>query len=423
MLTDVQIRKIKPREKAFKLTDSLGLHLYVPPTGRKVWRYKYRFDGKEKLLTIGEYPAISLSDARKVRDEARAEVKAKRDPADLRRRKHQEERLEAGRTFEIEAREWFEINKSQWAEKHAADVLRSLEKEAFPEFGSTPVKDITALKVLDMLRKVEKRGAVDTARRIRQRCSHVFQFCIAKGICESDPAAQVEKAMAPLKRGRQPAVTTLEGARDVIRKADQTPGHPVTKLANRLLALTALRPGTLITTPWSEFEDLDEDDPVWVIPAARMKLRLEHKNDERRDHLVPLSPQAVETIKALHSLTGRGPYVLPNSRHAHKPMSENAIGYLLNRAGYYHKHVPHGWRAAFSTVMNEKRPDDRQIIDLTLAHVPKDRIEAAYNRALYLKQRKEILRDWANILMANQLPVSEVIKLPRRVNKGLALKS
>ncbi len=420
MLTDTKIRKTKPGDRPIKLTDSNGLYLNISPTGGKVWRYRYKIAGKEKLLTIGDYPDVGLADARTARDEARREVKAGRDPSALKKLGRAQVASDGENTFRKQATEWFEINKSQWAVKHAADVWRSFEKEAFPDLGDSPVKEITALDVLDTLRKVETRGAKDTARRIRQRISHVFQFCIAKGIADTDPAAQVEKAMAPITRGRQPAITSsLEAIREIIERVDNTPGHPVTKLANRLLALTALRPGTLVKTPWEELEGIEEEDPVWVVPAARMKLRQHLKDDERRDHLIPLSTQAVETIKALYTLSGRGPLVFPNTRHAHKPMSENAIGYLLNRAGYHHKHVPHGWRSSFSTIMNERRPDDRHIIDFALAHVPKDKVEAAYNRALYLKQRKEILQDWADLLMTGQKPVADLLKLPRRVNKRL----
>ncbi|WP_422636246.1 tyrosine-type recombinase/integrase [Sinorhizobium fredii] len=165
--------------------------------------------------------------------------------------------------------------------------------------------------------------------------------------------------MAPMKKGRQPAITNLKKAREMLLAAWKTPSHPVTKLGLRLLTLTAVRPGTLISTPWAELNDVDVDDAVWVIPAARMKLLLQHKDDETRDHLVPLSHQAKETIAVLRALTGRGPFVLPNGRHAHKPMSENALGYLLNRSGYHHKHVPHGFRSTFSTIMNERHPTDR----------------------------------------------------------------
>jgi integrase len=220
--------------------------------------------------------------------------------------------------------------------------------------------------------------------------------------------------MAPLKKGRQPAVTDLEGAREILRRAESTPASPVTKLALRLLALTALRPGTLITTPWSELDNIDPGEPVWVAPAERMKLRLHLKSDETRDHPIPLSWQALDAITTLHKLTGRGPLVFPNGRHAHKPMSENAIGYLLNRAGYHHRHVPHGWRATFSSIMNERFPADSRIIDLMLAHTPKDRVEGAYNRAAHLQRRRELAQIWADLLFEGLPPAEELLQGPRR---------
>jgi integrase len=277
---------------------------------------------------------------------------------------------------------------------HAYDVLHSLERDVFPDLGTTPIKDITPANVLSVLRKIEDRSAVETARRIRQRMSAVFVYAIASGRAETDPAAIVQKAMKPVKTGRQPAITDLEQAREILRRADATPASPVTKLALRLLALTSLRPGTLITTPWTELDVLDPEVPGWQVPATRMKLRLQYKDDETRDHLVPLSTHALDLIQALRKLTGRTRYLFPNQRHAHRPASENAIGYLLNRTGYHHRHVPHGWRATFSTIMNEQFKHDRHIIDLMLAHVPKDRVEGAYNRAEHLERRIELAQAW-----------------------------
>jgi integrase len=249
---------------------------------------------------------------------------------------------------------------------------------------------------------------------VRQRISAISNFAIATGRAEADPAAAVRTVMSPLKKGRQPAITDLDEARLIIKRTDEIPAHPVNRLAIRLLALTVVRPGTLIGTPWSEFEDLDPLRPVWRIPAARMKLRLHLKDDEARDHLVPLSRQAIETIEAMWKLTGRGPFVVPNGRSAHKPASENALGYLLNRAGYHHRHVPHGWRATFSSIMNERFPADRAIIDLMLAHVPKDRVEGAYNRAAHSDRRADLAQIWADLIMEGRPPAEQVLNGPRR---------
>lgn len=240
----------------------------------------------------------------------------------------------------------------------------------------------------------------------------MFVFAISSGRADNDPASVVLGAMAPVRKGKQPAITDLAAAREILARVEEEVAHPVTKLAHRLLALTTVRPGTLIGTPWQEFDEIDQGNPVWRIPAARMKLKQSKKDDEAHDHLVPLSRQALEVIATLRILTGKGPLVFPNTRHAHKPMSENAIGYLLNRAGYHSRHVPHGWRSTFSTVMNENYPADRAVIDLMLAHVPKDRVEGAYNRAQHLQRRTELAQLWADIILGGAKPTTELLKGP-----------
>ncbi|MGV6874521.1 tyrosine-type recombinase/integrase [Pseudochelatococcus sp. B33] len=412
-LTDAQIRKAKPGEKPIKMADGGGLTLVISPAGAKLWRFRYRFDGREKQLAIGEYPDISLADARDARHAAKALLKEGKDPSAEKRKRPAPP--DSALTFEAIAREWYGKSSAIWTETHAYDVLRSLERDVFPELGDRYIASITAPEVLDVLRKIEDRPAIETAKRVRQRMSAVFVYGVASGICENDPAAIVEKALRPLIKGRQPAITDLKLAREIIARADATPGKPIAKLALRMLALTALRPGTLITTPWAEMDDVDWNGvPIWQVPAARMKLRKVQKDDPNRDHLVPLPRQAVETIKVLRKITGRGPYLFPNDRRAHRPASENAIGYLLNRAGYHHRHVPHGWRATFSTIMNEIFKGDRFVIDLMLAHSPKDKVEAAYNRAAYIDRRRELAQAWADLIMEGQMPLEQVISGPRR---------
>lgn len=414
MLTDTQVRKLKAGEKPAKLTDSGGLYLYLTTAGGKYWRWKYRFNGKEKLLSLGEYPDVPLTAARAARDEAKVVLKGGKDPALVRKLARLSVRRDQADTFETVAREWHELQKPLWVERHAADVLDSLENEVFPHLGDQPVRDLTAANVLPVLRLIEARGARETARRVRQRMSAVFVYAISSGRATLDPAATVQNAMAPLIKGRQPAVTDIDAARAMLRAVETTPAHPVTKLAIRLLALTVARPGPFSATTWAELDDIDDTDPVWTIPAARMKLKKKFKDDENRDHLIPLSTQAVETIEALRQLTGGGRYVFPNARGAHKPMSENAMGYLLNRAGYYQRHVPHGFRSTFSTVMNERFTADRAIIDFMLAHVPKDEVEAAYNRSLYLERRRELAQEWADIILKDAPPAASLIEGPRR---------
>lgn len=395
-LTDAQIRSAKAKDAGYRLPDERGLHLFVTPQGGKIWRMRYRFDGKEKTLVFGPWPEISLAAARKKRDAARLVSFDGKDPARV---------AGAGEPFEDFARRWHKLKTPTWTPTHASDVIISLERDVFPALGNRPIGQITAPDVLDVLRAVEKRGSVETAHRLRQRMSAAFVFAIAEGKLETDPAALVRSALQPVSRGRQPAVTTLAEAREVLQAAEMIPAHPETRLALRLLALTAVRPGEVRGARWEEFT-LDDLDPVWVIPAERMKMK--------REHVVPLASQAVETMDALRMLTGRRPLCFPSNRHDHKPMSENAIGYLLNRAGYHGRHVPHGWRACFSSVMNDRRPEDRHIIDLMLAHVAKDKVEGAYNRAQHLLRREKIAQEWANLLLDGFPSARDLIGLRKR---------
>jgi integrase len=413
MLTDAQVKRVKPKDKPYKLSDAGGLFLYVAPTGNLSWRLKYRFAGKEKLLTFGGYPHVSLAKARAKRDDAKRLLRDGIDPG-------AKEASVDGPTFEAVARDWFERNKGRWAPRHADDVIGSLERDIFPTLGGKPIRSITAAMVLKALQPIEDRPAIETAKRIRQRMSSVFVFAISSDLAENDPAAVVKGALRPmLKKGKQPAITDLEQARAMLRQIEATPSSPVTRMGNRLLALTNVRPGELRGVAWTEFEALESDTPIWRIPAARMKLALHKKDEAAHDHIVPLSRQAVELIEEIRPLTGRSAFVFPNDRHSHKPMSENAIGYLINRAGYYGRHVPHGWRATFSTAMNDRaeregRSSDRAVIDLMLAHVPANKVEGAYNRAAFMERRREIAQEWADMLLEGMPSASELLEGPPR---------
>ena len=403
MLTDAKVRQAKPRAKSYKLSDGNGFHLLVTPAGGKYWRWSYRYDGKQKGMAFGSYPAILLADARAKRDEALALLSEGRDPAIVKKLKI-EARIEAARqTFERTARAWHENAKGQWARRHANDVLRSLERDAFPALGNLPIAEISPPLVLAALREIEARGSIETAKRVLQRITAVFGFAIAEGIVEKDASARVGAALKPLRRGRQPAILQIVPLRKMINTAEQDDARPVTRLALRFLALTAVRPSDLRGARWDEFESLNDAEPLWRIPAARMKGDLDRKDEVGGDHLVPLAPQAIEVLKALWPLTGEAPLVFPSPRRMHQPMSENALGYLLHRAGYHGHHVPHGFRASFSTIMNEwaerhGKEGDRAIIDLMLAHVPKGKVEGAYNRAAYMQRRRELARQWARML-------------------------
>jgi integrase len=419
MLSDAKIRAAKARDKAYKLTDSHRLYLLVKPNGSKLWKWNYAYDGKQKTMAFGIYPMVSLMSARTKRDDSRAQLEEGKDPSVVKKLRI-ETNLEASRnTFERVAREWHENVKGQWAAIHSDDVLRSLERDVFPLIGDLPISELTAPKILEVLKSIEDRGAIETAKRVRQRISAVFIHAIAKGIAEKDPAEKLGAVLKPLRKGRQPAITDLGRLRRMINDAEEDYARPITRLALRLLALTAVRPNEIRGARWEEFEDLNGPEPLWRIPAARMKGDLDRKAEIGGDHLVPLAIQSVEVLRALWPLTGSGLLLFPSNRHSHKPMSENAIGYLLNRAGYHGHHVPHGFRAAFSTIMNEwaernGKKHDRQIIDLMLAHVPKEKVEGAYNRAAYLDRRRELAEKWADML-TETLPAPTI--LVRRPSK------
>lgn len=426
MLNDAKIKAAKPKDKPYRLSDAGQLYLQVAPSGGKHWRMNYTYGRNaagrpaQKTLAFGSYPGVTLLEARGKRDDAKALLRDGKDPA-VEKRIEIKTRTEANQnTLEVLARRWHDLRKATWDEVHCNDVLRSLERDIFPHIGNLPITSIKAPRLLEVLQKVEKRGAIETAHRLRQRCSAVFAYGIGAGLCEADPAAGLGANLKDVPRSKkQPSI--IDGIRDqdariaAVRKlltdCEAERCRATTKLALRFMALTAVRPNELHGARWDEMSGLDGDEPTWTIPAARMKGDKERKEEEGGEHIVPLSHQAVAVLRAVKPLTGRLPLVFPGERHLHKPMSENTLRALLIRAGYYQRHVPHGFRAAFSTIMNERADrewresghkgasPDRAIIDLMLAHVSKDKVEGAYNRAAYLPRRRELAQEWADILL------------------------
>ncbi len=400
-LTDAKIRAAKPNGKAFKMPDGGGLHLFMSPTGVRSWRYRYEREGREQTAVLGRYPEMSLADARRARDDTRSQQRSGQVAAPA-----------ASHTFEMVAREWHDLNKPRWKPQHAADVLESLEEEAFPTFGGDPVDRIGGSRILQALRIMEQRGAVETARRVRQRCSAVFGYAIAKGWASVDPTAGLKAALAPLPpKGRRPALSTLEEARVLIQAIDGCTAKPIIRVASRFIALTAARPGEVAGLRWDELHL--EGAAEWRLPPERTKIVTERAKAASA-HIIPLTPAAIACLEAIRPLSGRAPFVFPNLRSMHRPMSENALGDLLERLGYRGRHVPHGWRSTFSTVLNERFPADRQIIDLMLAHTPKDRVEAAYNRAQHTARRRELAEAWSDLLLEGAAPAADLMTGPRR---------
>lgn len=405
-LTDIKIKKEAPPlegSKPLKLRDEDGLMLEISAAGTRTWRLRIRTGGKDSTVTLGHYPKMSLSAARDARDAAKA-AGGKITPAP---EEITPEPEEITPSFRAAAMEWHERNSPRWRERHAKAVLATLEKEVFPVFGDKPITEIKAPEIMRLLKAIEGRGVHDHAHDMRQRIAGVFQYAEAAGYRDGNPAEAMRHVLKPLPTSKpRAAVTTIAEARECLAAGERVPAFPVTRLALRFLALTAQRPGEVRFAEWTEFEGLDGDNPTWRIPAEHMKMK--------KEHFVPLAPQAVELLAELQKLSGRGALAFPASDDTMQPMSENAIGYLLNRAGYAGRQVPHGWRATFSTIMNGLRPGDRAVIDLMLAHEPKDRVESAYNRQMHWQTRRSIADEWATLLLAERPGAADIIDLPRR---------
>lgn len=395
MLTTTAVKAARPTALAFKRWDAGGLYLLVVPTGRRSWMLRIRAGGRETLLTLGQWPDLSLDAARARRDAARAAIAAGKDPRAT---------LQI-RTFEAAARAWHAHRVPGWTSVHAADVLASLERDVFPAIGSTALDQVTQPAVLQLLRAVEARGAIETARRLRQRIKMACAFARGEGWMSADNPGEVKENLANAPaRGRQPALVDLAEIRALIAGVDQLAAAPVAKLASLFLALTTVRLAALRGMTWDEVDQLDGPVPLWRVPAARMKLRAVNKMDAQRDHLVPLSPAAADALRAARALAGdhladAGKLIFPG-RDGDVPIGEDALNQLYGRAGFAGRHCAHGWRAAFSTVMNERRPADRAAIDRALGHVVSgvSENEGAYNRAQHLELRRAILEDWATLI-------------------------
>ena len=434
MLTDKAVRAAAAKDKAYKLTDSRGLHLHISGNGHKSWRYKYRFEKKERLLTLGTYPDVSLAEAREKRDEAKKMLRKGRDPRHAVKRGRLVSEVGASKCFETVARQWHGLQLGRWKPVHTNDVITSLERDIFPDLGSMPLTDIDKPLLLAVLRKVENRGAIETARRLKQRVAAVYRYANAEGAKLENPATEINDALKPLPLAkRYPALLSVEAIRGLMRDIDRAGASPVNRLAARVLALTAQRPGMVRFMEWDDITGIDwaiseavSSDALWTVPAEKIKQELHLRSDEAFSHPIPLSRQAAEALRAVRWLTGRSPFVFPGARSGLKPISENAIGYLYNREGYKGRHVPHGWRSSFSTIMNEQAERelgndvrllaDRMIIDVMLAHTPKgmSASELRYNRAAYMPRRRELAQRWADMIMQGAIPPEEIVGSPRR---------
>ncbi len=386
-LTNTAVLNAKPEDKPRKLADEKGLFLLVHPNGSKYWRLKYRFGGREKLLALGVYPDITLAEARQRRDDARKLLANGADPGETKKAVKAAGADKAANSFEIVAREWWQSKKQPTlSEGHASRILRQLELDIFPWIGKKPIADITAPDLLAAVRRIESRGALESAHRALQNCGQVLRYAVATGRAQRDVSADLRGALPPVKETHLAAVTEPKQVAPMLRAFDDYTGAFVTKCALRLAPLVFVRPGELRKAEWS---DIDLDKAEWRYLVTKTKT----------PHIVPLSRQAVEILTELHALTGNGKYVFPGARTNGRPMSDNAILAAMRRMNIGKDEMTgHGFRAMARTILDEVlgvRPD---FIEHQLAHAVKDPNGRAYNRTAHLAERRKMMQLWADYL-------------------------
>ncbi|MEJ5059259.1 MULTISPECIES: tyrosine-type recombinase/integrase [unclassified Pseudomonas] len=386
-LTDTAARTAKPRDKLYRLTDAAGLCLEVTPGGSKLWRFRYRFGGKAKMMGLGAYPSVTLAKARERREDARRLLADGIDPTT---HKQDEKRAQAAHvhTFEELAREWYAYNSPRWAPATAAKALQYLEADILSVIGPRPLQEITRPELVALVRKVETRGALNVAGKVRQWLSQIFRYGLAKGSVESNPATDLDVVAAIAPRTKNHPHVPLSEIPALLGKLDAAKCDVMTRIAVRLLLLTGVRPGELRHAPWDEF---DLESATWTIPAARMKAR--------RPHIVPLPRQAVATLLELKEITGSYPIAFPGRNNRERPQSENTVNKALHQIGYEGRQTGHGFRHLLSTELNS-RGYNRDWIERQLAHGDQDEIRDTYNHAHYLPQRRQMMQEWADSVEA-----------------------
>ncbi|SCZ84792.1 tyrosine-type recombinase/integrase [Nitrosomonas mobilis] len=386
-LTDAKIKAAKPRDKAYKLSDGDGLTLLIQPNGSKWWRYRYRYNGKEKMLSVGTYPDVTLKSARLLRVVFRDLLKQGIDPSQHRKQQKYVAMAAAENSFESVARQWWEHWRHARTERHAAYTLRRLEADVFPTIGDKQISSITAMDLLATIKKIESRGATDIAKRALSTCGQIFRYAVGHGLAERNPAADIKPADV-LKPSQKTNYARLDhkDLPELLRRIDQYDGHPLTRFALKLIALTFVRTAELIGARW---EEIDIESRQWRIPAERMKMRA--------PHIVPLADQAIEVLQDIRKLRADDILLFPSERRNGKTMSNNTLLYALYRMGYHSRMTGHGFRGIASTILHEQGYAHEHI-ELQLAHSPRDEVSASYNHALHLEPRARMMNDWASYL-------------------------
>lgn len=401
MLTNIAVAKAKPKTNAYKISDGRGLYLLISVKGAKYWRMKYRYEGRELLLSFGCYPDVSLSEARNRREEARKILASGIDPGGIRRAQKASRTEQLANSFEITARRWHEKNNDVWTESYSLKTIRLLERDVFPWIGGMPVIDLEAPQFLSVARRIERRGHVDTAHRAIQLSGQIMRFAVAEGLIRRNPIGDLRGALKPVVSKHMASVTDPDRVAEILRMFDGFKGTFEVQCALKLAPLVFTRPGELRRAKW---EHINLDLALWSIPAEEMKMR--------EPHLVPLSSQAVQVLSELKPLTGHGIYVFPGGRDPNRPMSDAAVNAAMRRLGIDTKNelTGHGFRAMARTILHEQLGFAPEVIEQQLAHKTAGTLGAAYARAKFIDQRKSMMQKWADYLDAIKLNLKVEIR-------------
>ena len=385
-LTNIKITNAKPRDKSYKLSDSGSLHILIMTSGSKSWRFSYRFEGKQKIHTIGLYPCVTLAEAREARDKAKKLLAQGLDPNEIKKDKLRQDKKEAANTFESVAVEWYEKHKVKWVKKTADRTMSMLKRYIFPFIGSIAMTKLKPAELLNAIQRIESRRNIETAHRALQICGQISRFAIATDRASMDLSSLLKGALTPVKVKHHSSITDPDKVSQLLLDIDNYEGAYVTQQALKLSPLFFVRPGELRHAEWAE---IDFEKKEWKIPGEKMKMRL--------PHIIPLSKQALVILKDLHGHTGHLQFVFPGAVSVKRPMSENTVNVALKRMGYKDKHTAHGFRSTASTILHEQglRHD---VIELQLAHKIGNQVSAAYNYATYLPERQKMMQHWADYL-------------------------
>ena len=387
-LTDAKLRSLRSRSRPYKISDFEGLHILVSRSGAKLWRWAYRFNGKQQAISLGQYPAVSLLDARRARDAAKRDLLGGTDPAQARKLARLKARVAGKNTFQDVANEWFALNESRWVQSYSSRLKSRLENDLLKPLATRPIADIEPLEILDVIRKIENRDAIEMAKRVMQMASAIFCYGVATARCRQDPTASLKGALKPNKPSKRRQAIAQAELPTFMAKLREYDGNHVTRLAMLLIINTFVRTAEVRFARWSEFEALEGRKPLWRIPASRMKMR--------RDHIVPLAPQVVRLLSELRHTTGHSEFLFPATSRS-GVMSENTLLFAMYRMGYHGLATVHGFRATASTVLNENN-FNRDWIEMQLAHHDRG-VRGVYNAAEWMPGRRTMMCWWADFLV------------------------